>query len=294
MQAEPSPPIFDAGAGHKNTDRSNQEPLKMLHFKLCVFPMLLGSAAAGEAMSLRRRLQHAAIVGFAPLTDVRDQVRREKSKHAVSLASPLFRSTSNHSFEFLQNRIDLDQQKIEELLAIKTSDSFAQAQKMYEEGSFSKTVADLTLTVGLPVAVPHGTKMVGVTTDDTTTATGRSASTVEVFAYGDYEAGATTLRVQYFNEGCYVGANPDPVTVACKSHLREEEDTSINDYHTVLFSNNVPALSLLQVLLHLEASSSKTATLYFRTNTMCLLTPATSTALSSSPTVASFPSKAMR
>jgi len=73
----------------------------------------------------------------------------------------------------------------------------------------------LTLSANLTVAIPHGTLMVG-STSDTTEATGRSSSAVEVFAYSDHEAGATTIRVQYVNEGCYVGANPDPVTLGCK------------------------------------------------------------------------------
>ena len=112
-----------------------------------------------------------------------------------------------------QLRIDLDQQKIEELLDLQTEESFAQAQRMYEEGAFSKTVSTLTLSAALTVALPHGTKMVGSTSDTSdVVASGRSASPVEVFAYSDQEAGATTIRVQYLNEGCYVGANPDPVT----------------------------------------------------------------------------------
>lgn len=112
----------------------------------------------------------------------------------------------------LQLRIDLDQQKIEELLAELSAESFTEAQSMYQEGSFSKTVSDLTVADGLPVEIPQGTKLTGSSGDNVTS--------VEVFAYAaeGYPAGATSIRVQYVNEGCYVGANPDPVTEGCMSY----------------------------------------------------------------------------
>jgi len=93
---------------------------------------------------------------------------------------------------------------------------------MYIEGSFSKTVSNLTVSgAGLPVDLPQKTTLVGVGTvssNDTTAVSKQEGSgSVEVFAYQNYTTGDTEIRVQYINEGCYVGANPDPVIARCKS-----------------------------------------------------------------------------
>ena len=91
---------------------------------------------------------------------------------------------------------------------------------MYIEGSFSKTVSNLTVSAGLPVDLPQKTTLVGVGTvasNDTTAVSKQDSGSVEVFAYQNYTTGDTEIRVQYINEGCYVGANPDPVIAGCKS-----------------------------------------------------------------------------
>ena len=127
---------------------------------------------------------------------------------------------SHASYYCFQLRIDLDQQKIEELLELESDEGFAAAQRMYQEGSFSKTVSNLTISGGLPIAVPQKTKMVGASSvaNNSTTATSKQGSgAVEVFSYANYTEGSTEMRVQYISEGCYVGANPDPVTAGCKS-----------------------------------------------------------------------------
>jgi hypothetical protein len=207
-------------AGHKI---SEPDLLKMmLRFKLPVLSLLLGSATAAAGGGMSRRLQFADIVGFTPLTDVRDQV-----SHAHLLCPPyrfMSRSFSvAHTVVYvsvLQLRIDLDQQKIEDLLAEQSTESFAEAQRMYQEGAFSKTVSDLTVA-GLPVEIPQGTKLVGSSGNSTDTSVStQQVTSVEVFAYAaeGYPEGATSIRVQYVNEGCYVGANPDPVTEGCKSN----------------------------------------------------------------------------
>jgi len=158
------------------------------------------------------------------------------------LTNPLF-SLMRHT----QLRIDLDVRKIMELYEEGSDESIANAKKIYEEGSFSKSVSDLTIAGGLAVDVPQGTIFEGVSfTDDATTATGRQATTVQVFAYNAASAGATTLTVQYVNEGCYVGANPDPETTGCLASAGSLTSTggnttiAIDSYtYDVLSSRNV-------------------------------------------------------
>lgn len=151
-----------------------------------------------------------------------------------------------------QLRIDLDVRKVMELYKEGSDESIASAKKIYEEGSFSKTVSDLTIDGGLAVDVPQGTVFEGVPfTDGATTATARQASTVRVFAYNAASAGDTTLSVQYFDEGCYVGANPDPETAGCLaaagSLTSTGSDTTITiDSYTydVLSTRNVYSVQL--------------------------------------------------
>jgi hypothetical protein len=112
----------------------------------------------------------------------------------------------------------LDQQKIMELLDMQTDESFALAKTLYEEGAFSKTQSNLTIDGGLTVAIPKGTKLQGVAgSDDVSAQQVSSSAPVDVYAVADYAIGDTTIKVQYINEGCYVGANPDPITIGCLS-----------------------------------------------------------------------------
>jgi len=87
---------------------------------------------------------------------------------------------------------------------------------MYEEGAFSKSVSDLTISGGLAVDIPKGTKMQGLSAGASDGAAApQQVSTVDVYAVEAASAGDTAMRVQYINEGCYVGANPDPITTGC-------------------------------------------------------------------------------
>lgn len=84
---------------------------------------------------------------------------------------------------------------------------FETAEKIYQEGAFSKSVSSLTLAEPLSIDIPQGANLTGTST---------SGSPVAVFAQGvNYTAGATSIAVQYRDEGCYVGANPDPVVTGC-------------------------------------------------------------------------------
>merc|ERR1712176_1230477 len=83
----------------------------------------------------------------------------------------------------------------------------------YEEGAYSKSVATVTLSAGLPADVPKGTSITGV---------GADGNMVIGKAHGDNAAGATSIIVQYQTSdsqknyvGCQVGAAINPNTEGC-------------------------------------------------------------------------------
>jgi len=109
--------------------------------------------------------------------------------------------------------IDLDQKLMEEQLAIKTDDSFAAAQKIYEQGGHSKSHAVVKLATPLSAAIAADAEITGKTAD---------GSEVMGKAYDDYEAGADELKVKYATSdiqasyvNCQVGGLPaDKVNTA--------------------------------------------------------------------------------
>lgn len=111
------------------------------------------------------------------------------------------------------NAIDLDQQMIEQQLALKTAQSFDVAKNIYTQGAHSKSVATVTLNSGILNAVPAGTSV-----------SGSSPSGTEIVGtiYKDYSAGATSIEIQYQTiaiqssyVGCQVGASATPNTDGC-------------------------------------------------------------------------------
>jgi len=86
------------------------------------------------------------------------------------------------------NAIDLDQEAMEQQLAFGNVDSYAAARRIYEEGAYSKSVAEVTLSTGLPNNVEKGTIIFGESVD---------GNQVAGKAYEDNAAGSTRLTVQY-------------------------------------------------------------------------------------------------
>jgi hypothetical protein len=117
----------------------------------------------------------------------------------------MFRSFSLTLF-YLQARIDLDQTRMEQLLAGLTQQDFLEAQNVYERGGYSKSVSTVELETALPYAVPSGKSLIGKNIH---------FSNVRVKAYADYEEGAKSIQVQYEEAGCYVGGLPQPDTDNC-------------------------------------------------------------------------------
>lgn len=102
---------------------------------------------------------------------------------------------------------------MEILLATPSSASFEAAKKVYTQGGFSKSVAEVTLSTSLTSNVSKGTQITGVNADGTE---------VVGKALADYAAGNNQISVQYQTldiqsnyVGCQVGANPNPNTEGC-------------------------------------------------------------------------------
>jgi len=111
------------------------------------------------------------------------------------------------------NAIDLDQEAMEQQLALGNVDSYAAARRIYEEGAYSKSVAEITLATPLPNNVEKGTIIFG---------NGADGNQVAGKAYEDNAAGATRLIVQYQTSdsqknyvNCQVGAAVSPNLDGC-------------------------------------------------------------------------------
>lgn len=93
---------------------------------------------------------------------------------------------------------------MEEQLALGTTDSYTLARKIYEEGAYSKSYAEVTLSTGLPDAVGEGAEIIGKAAD---------GGEVRGEALESATKGATTLKIQYATTdiqasyvNCQVGA----------------------------------------------------------------------------------------
>jgi len=156
----------------------------MVSFSKAASALVLLASTSFSAAADSRRLSYERIGGYEPASQVTDH-----------------------------NAIDLDQAAMEEQLALATTESYANALKIYSEGAYSKSVAEVTLSTPLTANVPKGTVIMGVNTD---------GNQVAGKAYEDNAAGATTLAVQYQTSdsqknyvGCQVGAAVNPNTAGC-------------------------------------------------------------------------------
>jgi hypothetical protein len=92
-----------------------------------------------------------------------------------------------------------------------TDASFAQARDIYEEGSFSKSYAEIQLDAGAPDKIDADT-VVSVTTD---------GAIIVGTVMDDVSAGAQSVSIQYAvteqgGSTCNVGGNPTPILDGCK------------------------------------------------------------------------------
>mmetsp|Transcript_55071 Transcript_55071/g.133798 ORF Transcript_55071/g.133798 Transcript_55071/m.133798 type:complete len:512 (-) Transcript_55071:94-1629(-) len=111
------------------------------------------------------------------------------------------------------NALDLDQQAMELELAKCTAESLSAAERIYTEGGYSKSVAEITLSSPLVSPVSSGTKVTGTAID---------GSQVVGKAYADYSTGSTSFAIQYQTSdsqanyvNCQVGGLASPNTDGC-------------------------------------------------------------------------------
>ena len=127
-------------------------------------------------------------------------------------------------------------------------DKTEDAKAIYENGAFSKSVSTLTLSEALTVEIAKGTKFSGsADTGSSESSTPQQVSDVAVFASADFAVGATEITVQYVNEGCYVGSNPDPVTGGCLAPtgtLTDANATMTVDYEYDVLTSTKNAYSV--------------------------------------------------
>lgn len=102
---------------------------------------------------------------------------------------------------------------MEVLLATATEQTYKQALAVYTEGSFSKSVAQVTLSSPLEASVKAGTKVSGAN---------KAQAEVVGKTLEDYSAGTDVIEIQYQTSdiqskhvGCTVGGNPNPSTEGC-------------------------------------------------------------------------------
>jgi hypothetical protein len=113
--------------------------------------------------------------------------------------------------KFEQAAIDNDLAAIALLLSKQTDTTFSQAQDIYEEGSFSKSIAAITLDTGALSIILSGT--VVTSTSDGSIVVGTVKDSV---AQGTK---AMSIQYQVLDNGgstCNVGGNPTPVLDGCK------------------------------------------------------------------------------
>lgn len=113
-----------------------------------------------------------------------------------------------------QAAIDLDQKTIESELAKKTEQGQENALKVYAEGAFSQSYAEITLSNGVGLDVAKDTEVYG-----------RSAGgkMVRGKIMNLVQTGEPVIEVQYHASpvqtswtDCHVGGNPEPNTNGCK------------------------------------------------------------------------------
>lgn len=178
----------------------------------------------------------SALAFMASISFTIAESSRKLSAELIAGYEPLSQVTDH-------NALDLDQEALELQLALSNDDAFDAAFKIYSEGAFSKSTAEVTLTAPLPFAVSKGTPVMGV---------GADGNQVAGKAFEDTVAGATIFRVQYQTSdsqknyvNCQVGANPVPNTEGCLTETGTLDiDGTTVEYTYNILENNVAKRTL--------------------------------------------------
>lgn len=140
---------------------------------------------------------------------------RSVSQHGRRLSHELIAFYEPKSQVTDQNAIDLDQEAIEDQLALETERSYQVARDIYENGGFSKSVAAITLDSPLTKPVSEGDLVTGMSADGTS---------IYGSSYTGYPSGESNIEVvykttdiqkSYMNLGCQVGGLAKPNLAGC-------------------------------------------------------------------------------
>ena len=111
----------------------------------------------------------------------------------------------------------MDLSLIQAELATERESGFRVAQRVYQEGAYSRPAAELILNQPLEIDVPAGTEVIGPVYDE------QSFTLVKGIVHDDTKAGETVLDVLYNIRDdqddyveCRAGAHPDPFLGGCK------------------------------------------------------------------------------
>jgi hypothetical protein len=178
------------------------------------------------------------IAGYQPTSLVTDPVRQRWKDTFVHLRlTAAMCSTSLIFAQYVQNAMDLDQQAMQVQLGFKTTASFQNAKKIYQEGGNSMTFAVLTLSAPLASPITKGTVITGQNA---------ASQTVTGTALEDALATATTLKMLYdvgltqaTHSTCKVGGLVTTMTTGC---LKDSGTVTVNSvvlsYTYVTTQNN--------------------------------------------------------
>lgn len=139
--------------------------------------------------------------------------------------------------------LDLDLSLIQSQVATERESGFRIAQRVYQEGAYSRPAAELILNQPLEVDIPAGTEVIGPVYDDQT------FTLVKGIVHDDTKAGDNVLDVLYNIRDdqddyvdCLAGANPDPVFGGCFAEQGTAELPELQlslDYSYNVWSGNV-------------------------------------------------------
>lgn len=139
--------------------------------------------------------------------------------------------------------LDLDLRLIQSQLATERDSGFRIAQRVYQEGAYSRPAAELILSEPLEVDIPAGTEVIGPVYDES------SFTLVKGVVHDDTKAGEIVLDVLYNIRDdqddyvdCLAGANPDPFLGGCfaeKGTVQLPELQLMLDYSYSVLTGNV-------------------------------------------------------
>ena len=124
--------------------------------------------------------------------------------------------------------IDLNQNLIEEQLTMETEQGRVIAMKVYTEGAFSKSYAEILLDQPLQVDVAKGVEVIGRSVDDRIVL----GKTMAAFKTGNsiIKVQYTAGKVQTTWTNCHVGGNPNPNMEGCFRPTGSLEIGELGDY----------------------------------------------------------------